>query len=173
MEETYTYTARSAEDPDQVVTLTLHDQGMSVDLGVPLERLERAIESASSEGEGIRGLEAGKWLKPTAMSIVQWGTRPFDVVDVDAESDGEGLRMTAWVRMGGLKLVPVSFAMDRVDNPDAARAFIAELDRRKRTTKASTGLPGPLDYWFSWFAAVAVSAVVAAVWLRQREKRKA
>ena len=48
MENTYTYTARNIEDPEQVVTLTLQDHHMSVGLGAPLEQIETVLEHLKS-----------------------------------------------------------------------------------------------------------------------------
>jgi hypothetical protein len=56
MENTFTYTARSAYAPEKVVTFTLYDNSMSVELGVPLEHLERALagrkEAEKAEADG-------------------------------------------------------------------------------------------------------------------------
>jgi hypothetical protein len=38
LENTYTYTARSADHPERVVTFTLYDHSMSVELGAPRDR---------------------------------------------------------------------------------------------------------------------------------------
>jgi len=68
MENTYTYTARNIENPEQVVTFTLQDQHMSVDLGAPLEQMETILQQIDAE-EGAeeqagQGAQAKPWPKP-------------------------------------------------------------------------------------------------------------
>jgi hypothetical protein len=157
MEDTYTFIARSAHNPDKVATFTLHDDTMSVDIGSPLEYLERALQTseedepeAQNNGQGELALP---WLKPTAVRLLQRVTRPFSVSDIDASSAGNGLYVRAWVRVGGLRLAPVVLAWDEVDNPDATRAFIAELNQRRQATAHPGRFRGVLDYWASWLVA--------------------
>lgn len=52
MKDTYTYTARSADDPDEVAPFTLHDHSLSVELGgALLARVERVFQPEQAEGE--------------------------------------------------------------------------------------------------------------------------
>jgi len=55
MENTYTYTARSIEDPEQVVTFTLQDHRMSVGLGAPLEQIETVPDGSGGPSLGRAG----------------------------------------------------------------------------------------------------------------------
>ena len=102
MENTFAYTARSSLEPERVVTFTLHDHHMSVQLGALMEHVERALRSeetstdAESQEEQAE-LEAPEEprrhpvmavVKPTAVSLLEMGTRPFHVRDVAADSDG-------------------------------------------------------------------------------------
>ena len=106
MEDTYTYTARSAVDPSRVVTFTFSGRHLFVDAGAPLEQLDRALqppETDSPEG-GDTAQDGGPWLKPLAVSVVQHSIRPFDVADVYAYSEDGGLLVSAWMRAGGLRL---------------------------------------------------------------------
>ena len=102
MENTYTYTARSVENPEYSVTFTLFDHRMSVGTGAPMEQMAQALERVgaeeetaeeTAEGEEIEAVEAEKqsklWLKPMAISLVEQGTKPFHVEDVDADVEGE------------------------------------------------------------------------------------
>ena len=59
MAETYTYTARSAENPERVVTFTLRGRRMSVGVGAPLEQVEQAIRLGRGETEEEEGEEEG------------------------------------------------------------------------------------------------------------------
>jgi len=175
LESTYTYTARSAAHPEKVVTFTLYDHSMSVGLGAPLEHIERAVVSESDETE--IETEAGNehealshaWLKPTAVSLLQRGTSPFNVADVDAKIDNDGLRVTAWTRTRGLRLAPVVFSWDEVDNPEGAEAFAREIKRRKRSAKYPGRFPGLLDYWASWFS-MGLLLLALLFWPRRETK---
>jgi hypothetical protein len=175
MENTYTYTARSAAYPEKVVTFTLYDHSMSVELGVPLEHIERAVvsEGDETEIEAEAGIEhealSHAWLKPTAVSLLQRGTRPFSVADVDARTDNDGLRVTAWARTKGLRLAPVTFSWDEVDNPEGAEAFARELKRRKGAAAYPGRFPGLLDYWASWFS-MGLLLLVLLLWPRRETK---
>jgi hypothetical protein len=154
MKNTYTYTARSAENPEHVVTFTLIGNRMSVGVGAPLEKIEQTIEIVSGEEEEAQGEGADLklWIKPMAVSLVERGTEPFRIADVDADVYEDRLSVRGWVRTGGLRLAPITITEGRVDNPDAARAFADEVAERK----AEAG--GPLmpfalfDYWATWFA---------------------
>ena len=67
MENTYTYTARSVDNPEQVVTFTLQDHQMSVGLGAPLEQIESVLQQMDDEGEDAgQGTQTGIWLRPLA-----------------------------------------------------------------------------------------------------------
>ncbi len=160
MEDTYTYIARSADDAAQVVTFTLHDHSMSVGLGAPLEQVERALEP---EGE----VRPRLWLKPLAVSLLERGTRPFRVADVDAGAEGDWLSVTAWYRAGGLRLAPVILIRGRVDNPQAALAFVEELNRRKASVTIPFKLLGVLDYWATWLLAGFLMVGLLGIWRRR------
>ena len=166
MENTYTYTARSADNPEQVVTFTFYDRNLLVDVGVPVEHVERALEARQAEGEAEYHVQP--WLKPMAISAIERGTHPFDVADVYAGTDNGGLAVTAWVRAGGLRLAPVVFSMEHIDNAAAAEAFVDELERRKASVDRPSRFPGLLDYWASWFVGGFSIAAVLASWLHKR-----
>jgi hypothetical protein len=163
-ENTYTYTARSAEDPAQVVTFTLHDHSMSVDLGTPLEYVERAIQPEETGDIAESAIEP--WAKPMALSVWERVTRPFSVADVHASAVDNWLQVTSWVRALGLRLAPIPFLMERVDNPDAARAFVDELNERKKTARQPGTFRGPLDYWITWLLGSLL--IIMLVWLGLR-----
>lgn len=173
IEETYTYTARSADDPAEVMTFTLHDHKMSVDLGAPIEQAERALRAVRREDEDTdEGSEAIRSsLKPMAVSVVERGTGPFDIADIDASVKEDGLRVVSWVRTGGLRLAPITFVLARVDNPEAAQAFVNELNRRKGELEHPGNLPGPFDYWGSWILGFLTAGLVVA-WLWRRRSHK-
>jgi hypothetical protein len=170
MENTYTYTARSARDPQHAVTFTLYDGRMAVDLTAPLEQVERMVaeaegqdaepESGEASGTTVPArFELPAWAKPVAVSLLRQGVGPFHIADVSAEATQDGLTVTGWVRAGGLRLARIAFDWDQVDNPDTAGAFVAEVRRRKDRAERPSSLPAPLDLWATWAAGLVVLAV--------------
>ncbi len=154
MKNTYTYTARSAENPEHVVTFTLYGNRMSVGVGAPLEKIEQTIEAVSGEEEAKgKTSDLKLWIKPMAVSLVERGTEPFRIADVDADVYEDRLNVRGWIRTGGLRLAPITITEGRVDNPDAARAFVDEVAERK-TEAGGPLMPFALfDYWATWIAA--------------------
>ncbi len=160
--KTYTYTARSVSDPAQVITFTLYDENMSVELGAPMEHIERALQSEEGDEAG-----SSAWLKPVVISLLERGTQPFNIADVDASTEEGSLRVIAWNRSGGLRLAPLIFAMGEIDNPVAAGAFVKELHRRKQHAEYPGKFPVPLDYWASWILAGFLAFSVLIWWYRR------
>lgn len=170
-ENTYTYTARSAVNPSKVVTFTLHDHRMSVELGAPLEHVERALGIEEGETEAEQEARIQPWVKPMAVSVIERAARPFNIADVDVNAQDARLQVTSWIRTTGLRLVPVVFLMEQVDNPEAAHAFAKEVEERKASAAHPGLFRGPLDYWASWLLA----GLVMGAWLwrgllRKKEK---
>lgn len=180
MAETYTYTARSAENPERVVTFTLRDSRMSVGVGAPLEQVERAIELGRGEEkeeeveEGVQ-VELGEaekpklWLRPVAVSLLERGTGPVHIDDVVANLMDDWLRVRAWIRTGGLRLIPITLIDGRIDNPVAAQDFVEEVQERKTVT--GLNLFGLFDYWATWIAAGILALVMFQRW-RQKGSEK-
>jgi hypothetical protein len=177
VENTYTYTARSANDPRKLVTFTLHDDSMSVDMAALLEQIERTVaaqeDGAEDEDEGTgETVEARPWLTPGAASLLERATDAFHLSDVVAESPDNGLRVTAWVRANNLRLAPLLFRMKEVDNPKAADDFVDEIKRRKKEAPSAKRLPGPFDYWVGWALGGAMAVGALAAWLLPRRDRE-
>jgi hypothetical protein len=164
LENTYTYTARNARRPEEVLTFTLHDHQLSIDLGSPLEHVERAVEAQQSEDVDY---PIQSWLKPMALSMVERATAPFDVSDVIVDVAEDVLHVRAWYRVGGLRLSSVTLVHGEVDNPAAARAFAAELAQRKGERPALNKLLDVMDYWVAWFVAGFVMVFLLQIWRRR------
>ncbi len=177
LENTYTYTARSAVDPERVVTFTLHDHSLSVGVGAPIEHVERFVQAQTSateaggesEAETRQEASVRPWLKPMAISVLERATRPFDVDDVEASVEGSWLYVRAWVRGGGLRVAPITLIEGRVDNPQAAQAFVQELDERQTSITPLGQVVNLLDYWATWFVAGFVMFILLQNW-RRRER---
>jgi len=165
MENTYTYTARSVENPEQVMTFTLQNHHMSVGIGTPVEQLDAVLQQVDVSGEEAgQTAQANLWLKPLAVSLLERGVGPFRVADVNATAQDNRLCVSAWYRAGGLALAPVTLMDGRVDNPQAAQAFVEELDRRKSEVGGTFGLLNMLDYWFTWILGGVLIFGLLQVW---------
>lgn len=161
--ETYTYTARSARDPNKVITMTLIDHQLRVDIPELLDTIE---DIATSE-EKLE--QAGKHLKsqaqPTTMKVAEAISGPIQLSDVNAKLEDKRLKVTAWKRLGGLRLTPLRLNLPEVDNPDAAAAFVDELDERKMASAQQQKFTGPLDYWIGWLGMI-LGLIVLLRWPR-------
>lgn len=173
MDDTYTYTARSPEHPEQTLTFTLRNEHLSVDLSAPVEQVERMWQARLGEEEGPEageaGVEGGLWLKPLAVSLLERGVGPFRVTDVSAVAREDRLRIRAWYRAGGLGLVPITLINSRIDNPTAAHAFVDEIARRKKEASALGGPLALLDYWLTWFVAIAAFIALFTFWRQKNQ----
>jgi hypothetical protein len=146
--KTYTYTARSVNNPDNVVTFTLDNEHLRVNLTGVLDQASTLIGAEEKKSE--IGYQLSKQTKPIVTKMMENFSGPVHVSDVQADFNGERLRLTFWQRTAGLRLAPIIFCMGKVDNVDAAGAFVDELNERKAQTKPVRKFFGPLDYWIGW-----------------------
>jgi len=146
---TYTYTARNINNPDKVVTFTLYDGHMRVNLTGLLDQANTVASSEEKSGE-LKN-QVSLQAKPALLKLKEGVSGPIHVSDIKAKMEDDKLQVTLWQRMGGLRLAPVQFDMGRVDNEEAAEAFLDELEQRKDTTESDARrFFGPLDYWIGW-----------------------
>jgi hypothetical protein len=147
---TYTYTARSVNRPDNVVTFTLDDGHMRVNLTGLLE--QASLVTQAEEKSTQLKQQVTTQAKPAALKLAEQISGPVHVSDVQASLDDEHLKVSFWQRLAGLRLAPINLNMGRIDNRKAAEAFVKELKERQ-TEEAHTGkFFGPLDYWLGWIA---------------------
>lgn len=165
--ETYTYTARNASNPSNVVTFTLYNNHLRVNLTGVMEQARTVAETEEKSAE--LKTQISTQAKPAAMKIVESLAGPTHINDVNAHLEDDQLKVILWQRTAGLRLAPVIFNMKRIDNVDAAEAFVNEVGQRKTSSSNSGGLWGPLDYWIGW-AGLLVTAGIFLRWLRQRTK---
>lgn len=162
---TYTYIARSAENPEKVATFTLEDDTIAVQLGEAiLEQLVSATALIQADNESVQVMD---WVKPIAASATQTLLRPFPLADFDASYDNGTLRATAWLRSAGLRLFPVSISWSGVDNPDAAAAFVEEVGKRKTAVVEIEGTNSIMDYWATWIVIGVSGAVLISAFLKR------
>ncbi|HSH04433.1 MAG TPA: hypothetical protein VLL52_18120 [Anaerolineae bacterium] len=170
MNKTFTYTARSVEDPHKMATFTLQNGHVDVKLGTAiLEQAEKAISAFQNKTD--ERLTA--WIEPAATGTLQKVMQPINLSDFDAQMKGDTLQTTAWLRAGGLRLAPIIVSWSDVDNPAGARAFVQEIDTRKEESQRSTTIPDPLDYWATWAIVSFMSLVVPLFWWHKWQQRHA
>lgn len=115
MSETYTFTARSAEDARHVATFTLFDHQMAIDSGEPLVDAGLIFDDDDDLGTGSVVLGADlaqglrQWAQPVGSWLFQRAVQPFEINDVKASAADNGLDVRAWVRTGGRRLAPLVF----------------------------------------------------------------
>lgn len=163
--QTFTYTARSVKDPDRVVTFTLDNGHMRINLTGLMDQASqvREADEPSSEIKQQVMSQAG----PVVSKIAEELSEPVHISDVDASLEDDRLRVTLWHRLAGLRLAPVIFNMGQIDNEPAAEAFVDEIEERQKKTSHAGKFFGPLDYWLGW-----VGVVFAIVFLFRWPGRK-
>lgn len=167
MHDTYTYTARSAENPDAIVTFTLTDHSLRVNLTGMVEKMERVLASEDKPTEVRHQVQSQ--IQPAAARLVQGSFEAIPLDDVNASFNGERLRVNTWKRLGGLKLAPLLITISQVDNPEATEAFVEELNERKSEAEPTGKFFGPLDYWIGW-AGLAVGLLALIRWSTRRSE---
>jgi hypothetical protein len=162
---TYTYTARNAEDPDKVVTFTLDNERLRVNLTDLIDETQRVITSESKPRELLH--QAKSKVKPALMKAREKVFGPVHVSDVNARLNEERFLVRMWPRIAGLRLAPVQINMGQVDNEDAAEAFVDELEFRKEIKQPAKKFFGPLDYWVGWAGLLGGLMFVARMFIRR------
>jgi hypothetical protein len=150
--ETYTYTARNANNPEKVVTFTLYDGHMRINLTGLLDQAS-SISQTDEKSDQLKQ-ELTTQAKPAAVKLMENISEPVHVSDVQTSLSDDDLQVTLWKRLGGLRLAPVVFNMGAVDNQEAAEAFTQELKKRQKEESYAGKFFGPLDYWFGWIGLI-------------------
>lgn len=164
-ENTFTFTARSQENPDKLAMFTLRNGDVTVQLGnAMVEQIEGAFDAMHDDVES----KFKAWLKPVATGSLQRIMKPFPLRDFDAELRGDTLQTTAWVRVGGLRLAPVMMKWEQIDNPNGAEAFVEEVEERKAAQDTGSNLAKPLDYWMTWGLVGLTMLILPVVFWRLR-----
>jgi hypothetical protein len=162
-ENTFTFTARSIDNPDKVATFTLQNGHVSVELGsAMMEQVERVFDAF----DGTESSRLISWLEPAAAGALRKVEQPIPLADFEADIHGERMQATAWLRAGGLRLAPIMATWKQVDNPAGAQAFVNELHDRREMIAESDRRPALFDYWISWVAAGLMSITLPLIWWR-------
>lgn len=164
---TYTYTARNVKDPNKVVTFTLVNEHMRVNLTGLFDQA-REITGAEEKSDEVKR-QLSTQAKPTAMKLIENVSGPVHVNDVNMNLVEDDLKVTIWQRLAGLRLAPIQFNIGQVDNVDSAKAFDEELSKRQEAASYGGKFFGPLDYWLGW-AGLAVFIGFLIRWPGKRDK---
>jgi hypothetical protein len=168
-ENTLTFTARETENPEKVATFTLQNGDVAVQLGNAM--LTQVVDTSESKTEqSEEDVNLVDWTKAAAVGAAQKALHTMPIYDFDADLNDQKFHTTAWIRTGGLRAVPMSVTWDEVDNPEAARAFVKEVNERKKMAPQVNKMPSILDYWASWIV-VSVSGLVFMVTMLRLLKR--
>lgn len=164
LENTYTYTARDANNPEKVITLTLIDDHVHVNLTGILDTFGDVVQAEERTSEAGRQLSAQA--ATTALKLAEGIGGPVQINDLSASLQDDNLTITVWRRAGGLRLAPMRIHIEQVDNPEAAEAFIHELEERQDHAGHPGKFAGPLDYWLGW-AGIALAVGALLIWPRK------
>lgn len=168
--KTFTYTARSATDPEKLATFTLRNGSVTIELGNLF--VEQAGEAYDAFRDEATEHKLASWIKPATTGTLQSLIEPIPLRDFDAEINDESLQTTAWIRAGGLRLAPVMMTWQEVDNRQGAQAFVDELHGRKKASENVGSGVDPLDYWASWIVIASMTVLFPILVIRLWRKRQ-
>jgi hypothetical protein len=158
---TYTYTARNQENPDSVVTFTIFENYMKVNLTGLLDRVSKLGEKEDRE-KAIK-----TFLSTQSSSAIYKALErlsgPVHINDVSPHFEEGQFKLTFWKRLAGLRVAPVTISIGNVDNPEAAGQFINTLIERQNQTESPGVFSGPLDYWATWIGLL-IGLIVLIRW---------
>jgi hypothetical protein len=156
MAKTYTYTARQATQPEQLITFTLYQNHLMIEP----DRLEQTAASTAADLTALAQSDA--WSK--IFAVLKSSTKPhLDLADVDAGLEKDCLRLMGWLRSSDRRWLPMTLGMEHVDNPEAARTFVKELNRRKMSLQRHTRFAEWLNAKAYWFLAGSCAALAAMI----------
>lgn len=167
MAKTYAYTARSADDPTQVITITLYNHTLFIEPSTP-ERIEQGPWSIAPKASPEANDLSAAWLKAVAL-LKESNSTHFALMDVETSVVKDSLRLVVWGHSNKRHWLPITMIMEHVDNPDAARAFVKELNRRKMSARRRERLFGFVGTRVTWF--IAGSFIASAAMISLRSKR--
>ncbi|NIV14808.1 MAG: hypothetical protein GWN62_27105 [Aliifodinibius sp.] len=148
MTKTYTFTARDGTNPERTLTLTLYPDFVRINLTGLWDQLGTIAGAEDKPDEAKTQIQAQA--QPATLKLLETISGPVHIKDFNASMDGNEFKIQIWQRLRKLRLAPIQLVIDPVDNPDAAEAFINELEDRKQEATRAARFPGILDYWFTW-----------------------
>jgi hypothetical protein len=158
---TYTYTARNKQKPDNVVTFTIFENHMKVNLTGLIDQISGIAEKEDREmaAKSFLSTQSG-----TAIyKAVERLSGPVHINDVPPHLEDGAFKLTFWKRIAGLRVAPITISIGSVDNPEAAAQFIETLLDRQDQAEDPGVFAGPLDYWVTWVGLL-VGLIVLIKW---------
>ena len=166
---TYTYTARSTEDTDKVVTLTIIDDKLQIDL---TGLFNKVSDIASGEDRvDLLGEVQSTQSEAVILKVIEKITEPIHLKDITAFYEDDNFNLIFWKRVGGLRLAPIVVSMGEVDNPEVALAFIDTVEEQQALLEKPGMFCGPFDYWFTWGLMV-LGALILIRWPRKKQQQR-
>jgi hypothetical protein len=163
---TYTYTARNKDNPNRLVTFTIVENHLKVNLTGLIEQVSEAFgeKDRKTAMKDIISTQSGTGL----YKAIERLSGPVHIKDVTPNYKDGQLTVIFWYRVANLRFAPIVVVMGEVDNPDAAAQFITTL-KQQQDHKAKPGIfAGPLDYWITWIAMI-IGLIVLFRWPREKK----
>ena len=164
---TYTYTARNIDDPDRVLTFTIFENYLKVNLTGWVDQVSSVVEEENSQAaiKDFLSTQSGTAL----YKAVERLSGPVHVNDVDPYYEEGQFKLRFWKRVAGLRFAPITLSMGNVDNPESAGQFIDTLMARQDASDSPGPFSGPLDYWATWIGLV-IGLFVLIKWPHRKNK---
>jgi hypothetical protein len=166
---TYTYTARNKDNPDRVMTFTIFDNYLRVNLTGLIDQVSDVVEEDDRK-DAIKDFlttQSGS----AVYKAVERFSGPVHVNDVSPDYEEGQFKLTFWKRVAGLRFAPITLSMGDVDNPEAAGQFIDVLMERQDKAEAPGFFSGPLDYWATWIG-ILIGIIVLIKWPRKKKSEE-
>jgi hypothetical protein len=163
---TYTYTARNIDKPNRVMTFTIFEDYLKVNLTGLIDQVSDVIADEDNQAAVKEFLTTQSG---TAIyKAVERLSGPVHINDVSSYYEDGQFKLTFWKRVAGLRFAPIVLSMGNVDNPEAAGQFIDTLMDRQNQADTPGLFAGPLDYWATWI--VMLIGVIALIkWPRKQK----
>jgi hypothetical protein len=163
---TYTYTARNKDNPDRVLTFTIFENFLRVNLTGLFDQVSEVVgeEDIQSAAKVLLSTQSGSAI----YKAVERLSGPIHVNDVDPFFEEGQFKLRLWKRIAGLRFAPITLSMGNVDNPEAAEKFIDALMHRQNKTETPGPFSGPLDYWATWIGLL-IGVIVLIKWPRKNK----
>lgn len=163
---TYTYTARNKDNPNRLVTFTIFDDHLKVDLTGLVDQVSEVIDEEHRQ-EALKEIISSQ--TGTALyKAIERISGPAHVNDVTPIYKDGNLTITFWKRLAGLRFAPIVIVMGEVDNPDSCGQFVDVLAEQQERTESPGVFAGPLDYWFTWIALL-IGIIALIRWPKKRK----
>jgi hypothetical protein len=166
MTKTYTLTVRDGINPQRTLTLTLYPEFVRINLTGLWDQLG-TIAVAEDKPNEVK-TQIKNQVQPATLKFLEAISGPVHIKDFSANLEGERFSILVWQRFRKLRLAPIQLVIDPVDNPDAAEAFINELDQRQEEASRVFRFPGILDYWLTWVG-MFLGFIALILWPQKRQ----